>query len=131
MQQEECHHSEADEEVDFPRGTPAYLPYYQVDLGKEEMLQNVDPKWWVCHWLQLAVQGISDREMPWFGLVAPLTLGAEGTALTLAKGPMVMWRWSVLVKGADACLPAPTILNMGQFMTEEEVAEKVGSCTGM
>ena len=35
-----------------------------------------------------------------------------------------MWRWSQLVKGADACLPAPSVFNVGQFMTEDEVVEK-------
>ena len=73
------------------------------------------------HWLQLAVQGIADEEVTWFELVAPLTSGVEGTALVLAKCLVAMWRWSQLVKGADACPPAPTIFNIGQFMTEDEV----------
>ena len=113
--------------MDFARGSPAYLLYYQVNIGKEkETLENVNLKWRVCCWLQLAVQGIADEEVPWFELVAPLTSGAEGTALTLAKCLIVIWRWSQLVKGTDTCPPAPAIFNVGQFMTEKEVMEKVG-----
>ena len=50
--------------------------------------------------------------------------GAKGTALTLAKH-LMMWRWSLRMWGKGACPPAPTIFNIGQFMTEDEVAENV------
>ena len=48
------------------------LPYYQANIGEEEeeTLQNIDTKWRVHRWLQLAVQGITDEEVPWFELVA-------------------------------------------------------------
>ena len=32
------------------------------------MLGTVDPTWRTTHWLQLAVQGISDNEVPWYKL---------------------------------------------------------------
>ena len=52
-------------------------------------------------------------------------VGAEGMALSLAKCLLAIWQWSIKVQGRDACLPAPTVLNIGQFMTWEEVLEKV------
>ena len=90
------------------------------------MLESIDPTWRAIHWLQLEVQGIMDDEVPWYELVIPLTLGAEGAALSLAKCLLTVWRWSIKVLGEDVCLPGPTALNIGQFMTKEEVAEGVG-----
>ena len=52
--------------------------------------------------------------------------GVEGAALSLAKCLLTAWRWSIKVHGEDACPPTPTILNISQFMAEEEVAEGVG-----
>ena len=72
------------------------------------------------------VQGIAEEEVPWYKLVIPLTLGAEGAALSLAKHLLAAWRWSIKVRGEYVCPPAPTVLNIGQFMTEEEMAEGVG-----
>ena len=36
------------------------------------------------------------------------------------------WRWSIKVQGEDVCPPTPTVLNIRQFKTEEEVAEGMG-----
>ena len=85
----------------------------------------VDPTWRTTCWLQLAVQGISDDEVPWYELVIPLMVGTKGAALSLAKHLLIIWQWSVKVQGLDVCPPAPTALNIGQFMTWEEVLEKV------
>ena len=41
------------------------------------------------------------------------------------KHLVMTWRWSHLVKSADAFLPASTVFNVGHFMMEDEVAEKV------
>ena len=89
------------------------------------MLETIDPTWRTTHWLQLAVQGISDDEVPWYELAIPLMVGTEGAALSLAKCLLAVWRWSVKVLGWDICLPTPTALNIGQFMTKEEVLEGV------
>ena len=56
----------------------------------------------------------------------PLTSGAEGTALSLAKWMVVAWRWSLCMQGKEACPPAPMVFNVGQFITEDKVVEKVG-----
>ena len=90
------------------------------------MLESIDPTWRATHWLQLAVQGIVEDEVPWYELVIPLMLGAEGAALSLAKHLLAAWRWSIKVQGEDVCPPAPTALNIRQFMIKEEVAEGMG-----
>ena len=61
------------------------------------MLESIDPTWTATHWLQLAVQGIMDDEVPWYELVIPLTLEVKGTALSLAKHLLTVWRWSIKV----------------------------------
>ena len=85
------------------------------------MLETVDPTWQMTRWLQLAVQGISDEEVPWYECITPLTLGAEGAALSLAKCLLAVWQWSLRVQGQDICPPAPTVLNIRQFMMRDEV----------
>ena len=49
-------------------------------------------------------------------------MGAEGEALSLAKRLLRAWWWNIKVHGEDTCPPALTILNTGQFMTNEETA---------
>ena len=89
------------------------------------MLETIDPIWRTTHWLQLAVQSISDDEVPWYEFIIHLTVGTEGTALSLAKCLLMVWQWSIKVQGQDVCLPTLTALNIGQFMTREEVLEGV------
>ena len=111
--------------MEASRRSPSWQTGYQVDIGEETMLETINPTWRTTHWLQLAVQGISDDEVPWYELVFPLMVGTEGAALSLAKCLLAVWRWSVKVLGWDICPPASTALNIGQFMTKEEVLEGV------
>ena len=89
------------------------------------MLETVDPTWRATRWLQLAVQGISDDEVPWYELITPLMVGAKGAVLLLAKCLLTIWQWSIKVQGWDICPPVLTVLNIGQFMMQEEVLGKV------
>ena len=113
--------------MEASRRSPSWRLGYEVDIGEEEtMLETIDPTGRPTHWLQLAVQGISDDEVPWYELVIPLTVGTEGTALSLAKHLLMVWRWSIKVLGQDICPPTLTALNIRQFMTKEEVVEGMG-----
>ena len=47
-------------------------------------------------------------------------------ALSLAKHLFVAWWWNIKVHREDDCPPTQTILNIGQFMTDEETAGGVG-----
>ena len=116
-----------DKRMEASRRSSNWQPGDQVDIGEEETtLETIDPTWRPTHWLQLVVQGISDDEVPWYELVIPLTVGTEGTALLLAKHLLTAWRWSIKVLGWDTCPPTLTAVNIGQFMTKEEVAEGMG-----
>ena len=107
--------------------SPSWQSFFQVDVGEEEseMLECIDPHWRAMHWLQVAVQGIAE-EVPWYELVTPLMLGVEGVAWSLANHLLMAWWWNIKVRREDNCPPAPTILNIGQFMTDEEMAGGVG-----
>ena len=103
-------------------GSPGQWATYCLDIGEEEeTLETVDLTWQTTCWLQLAVQGILDDEVPWYECIAPLTSGAKGMALPLAKHLLTIWRWSLRMQGWDICPPAPTVLNIGQFMMRDEV----------
>ena len=107
-------------------GSLAWQSFVQVDIGKQEpkTLEEI-PYWRATQWLQVAVQGITD-EVPWYELVTPLTSGAEGAALSLAKHLVAVWQWNFKVCGEDDCPPAPSVLNIGQFIMDEEVAGGMG-----
>ena len=127
MQQEDdsCRCS-AEGRLESSRGSPGQWTEYQVDIGEEEdMLETVDPTWRTTRWLQLVVQGILDDEVPWYKFIIPLMVGTEGVALSLAKCLLAIWQWSIKVHGWDVCPPTPMALNIGQFMTQEEVLENV------
>ena len=116
------------ERMEASEGSPGWQSFYWVDVGEEEpeMLECIDPLWRATCWLQVAVQGIAREEVPWYELVTPLMSGAEGTTLSLAKHLLVAWQWSIKVHGEDDYQPTSTILNISQFMTDEETAGGVG-----
>ena len=74
------HEEPAMERMEPAEGSPRWQSYLQVDVVEEkaEMLEAIDPHWRATHWLQMAVQGITNEEVPWYKLVTPLTSGAEG-----------------------------------------------------
>ena len=84
------------------------------------MLETVNTTWRTTHWLQLAVQGISDDEVLWYEFVTPLMVVAEGMALSLAKHLLTIWQWSIKVQGQDVCPPTLMAFSIRQFMTQEE-----------
>ena len=119
--EDDGHRSSAEGRLEHSGGSPGQRTGYQIDIDEEEMLETVNPTWRATHWLQLAVQGILDDEVPWYDLITLLMVRTEGAALSLAKYLLAICQWSIRVQGWDVCLPVPTVLNIGQFMTQEEV----------
>ena len=102
--------------MEASRGSPGWHPCYQVDIGEEEvMLESIDLTWRATHWLQLAVQSIADDEVPLYELVIPLTSGNASPHDMESQG----------LRGGHL-FAHPTTLNIGQFMTADEVAEGIG-----
>ena len=112
--------------LECSRGSLGQQATYCLNISKEEeTLETVDPTWQTTCWLQLAVQGISDDEVPWYEYVMLLMSGAEGAALTLAKHLLAVWQWSIRVQGWNICTSTPTVLNIGQFMMWDKVQGEV------
>ena len=92
-------------------GSPAWWSFVQVDIGKKEpeTLEEIDPHWRAKQWLQVAIQDITDEEVPWHELLTLLTSGAEDTARSLAKCLGTAWQWNVKVQGeGKSHLPPPS-----------------------
>ena len=104
-------------------GSPAWQFVAHMDIGKERpgTLAEIDTSWRAKWWLEVATQGIRDEEVPWHDLLAPLMSGAEGTTKALAKCLVAAWRGNIKVQGEGVCPPAPTVLNNGQFLTDQEM----------
>ena len=116
------------ERMEASGGSPTWQSFFQVDISKEEpeTLEDINSHWRAMHWLQVAVRGIADEEVSWYELIVPLTSGVEGMALSLAKHLITAWWWNIKVHGEDDCPPAPSALNIGQFITDEEMEGGVG-----
>ena len=102
-----------------------------MDISEEEpeTLEEIDPHWRAKGWLQVAVQGNKDEEVPWHKLLTMLTSGAEGMARSLAKHLVTVWQWIIKVRGEGMCPPTPYILNIGQFIMDEKVVGMHGRAT--
>ena len=120
------------EQMEASRGSPAWWSFVQEDISKEkpETLEEIDPHWRTMQWLQVAIQGITDEEVPWYELVTLLTSGVEGVAIYLAEHLVTAWWWNIKVQGEGKCPPAPSVLNIGQFIMDEEAAGAWESHTG-
>ena len=108
--------------MEASRGSPAWRLVSRVDISEEEpkTLEEINAHWRAQQWLQVATQGIRDEEVPWHELFTPLTSGAEGAAKALAKCSVATWRWNIKVQGEEMCPPTPSLLNIGQFLTDQE-----------
>ena len=120
------------EQMEASRGSPAWWLCVQVDISEEESktLEEINPHWRAMQWLQVAIQGIMDEEVPWHELLALLTSGVEGLARPMAKHLVTVWWWNIKVWGEGECPPTPSILNIGQFIMDEEVVGVWESHTG-
>ena len=75
--------------------------------------------WEVTKWLEVRIETLREEDVLWWPLVGPLMdVGTPGTR-ELLKCFLAMWQWMVEVATTNFCLPAPTMLNIGQFLDEE------------
>ena len=105
----------AAEQMEASAGSLAWWSFAQVDISEEEpeTLEEINPHWRAQQWLKVAIQGITDEEVPWHKLLTPPTSGVKGVAKSLAKHLVPAWWWNVKVLGDGVCTPAPSALNIG------------------
>ena len=116
------------ERMEASGGSPAWWSFVQVDIGEKdsETWEEINPHWRAMWSLQVAIQGIMDEEVQWYELFTLLTSGVEGVAMSLAKHLVAAWWWNIKVRGEGECPPAPSVINIGQFITDEEAVGGVG-----
>ena len=85
----------------------------------------LDPVWQTTNWLQAFEESLDEEEISWWPLLLPLTDESDMATRELTKQLLVIWRWVKKVSNTPICLPAPTVLNMGQFLNE---CPKEGDC---
>ena len=61
---------------------------------------------------------LGEEDITWWPLVMPLTDGGTAATMELAKCLLSAWRWTAKVSTMPLCPPAPTMLNIGQFLEE-------------
>ena len=78
--------------------------------------KGLSPEWQTIRWLQQCESEITDHKVIWWTLVDPLTDGSDATSQALAKRLEAAWRWTFALLEYCICSPAPTSLNIGQFL---------------
>ena len=94
-------------------------PLCRVVQGPQADGGEVDPLWKTPKWLQCCKEQYTDNDFVWWLLLHPLTDGRDEAVLALAQCLMATWRWTATISESITCLPAPTILNIGQFLCEK------------
>ena len=79
----------------------------------------IDPMWQTTKWLLNCETSLEEEEISWWLLVSPLTDGSDVATKDLAKRLMAAWKWVGVVSESRVCPPAPTVLNIGQFINED------------
>ena len=74
--------------------------------------------WQATKWLEASGGNLGKEDITWWPLLLPLTDGSNMAAKELTKHLVAMWRWMVQVSTIPLCPPAPTVLNIKQFLNE-------------
>ena len=82
--------------------------------------------WQTMMWLEACRESLGEEDITWWLLVMPLTDGGTPATKELTKHLISAWRWTAKVSTKPMCPPAPTMLNIGQFL---EGCPKEGDCT--
>ena len=86
----------------------------------------LDPMWQTTKWLEASEGNLGEGDITWWPLLLPLTDGSNVATKELTKHLVAAWRWMAKVSTMPLCPPAPTVLNIGQFLDE---CPKEGDCT--
>ena len=77
---------------------------------------HLDPLWQTMMWLEACRDSLGEEEITWWPQVMPLTDGGTAAAKELTKHLVSAWRWTAKLSTMPLCPPAPTMLNIGQFL---------------
>ena len=80
---------------------------------------KVDPLWQTTRWLRSFKEQCEEDEPIWWPLICPLTDRSDAAMLALAWWLMTACGWAILVSTPPVYPPAPTVMNIGQFLGED------------
>ena len=79
----------------------------------------IDILWQTTRWLRSFEEQCEEDEPMWWPVIHPLTDGGDAAKLALVCQLMAAWRWAITISTSPICLPAPTVMNIGQFLDED------------
>ena len=79
---------------------------------------RLDPMWQTTKWLQACEESLDEEAISWWPLLLPLPDGSDMGIREFTKWLLATWRWVKKVSNTPTCLPATTVLNIGQFLNE-------------
>ena len=93
-------------------------PATPAERSPAAQLRGLSPEWQTIRWLQQCESEIMDNKVVWWALVDPLTDGSDAASQVPAKRLVAVWRWTFMLSEYHVCPPAPTSLNIGQFLLQ-------------
>ena len=96
------------------KAPPCWVVHNSPSMGNK-----VDLLWQTTSWLRSFEEQSEEDEPIWWPLICPLTDGSDAALLALAWQLMAALGWTIAVRTPLVCLPAPTIMNIGQFLNED------------
>ena len=80
---------------------------------------HIDLMWQTTKWLLNCETSLEEEKISWWLLVSPLTDDSDAATKDLTKRLMAAWKLVGIVSESPICPPAPTVLNIGQFLNED------------
>ena len=106
--------------LDYKEDSDGESPFHETSIRimmrSSPVRTRLDPMWQTMKWLEACRESLGEEDITWWPLVVPLTDGGTTTTKELAKHLIAMWRWTTKVSTMPLCPPAPTMLNIGQFL---------------
>ena len=116
--------------LDYKEDSDGESPFHETSrrimMRSSPVRTCLDTLWQMMMWLEACGESLGEEDITWWLLVMPLTDGGTAAAKELTKHLVSTWRWMAKVSTTSLCPPAPTMLNIGQFL---EGCPREGDCT--
>ena len=102
-----------------PKQAREVSPHCVVSPSPVHKDHEVDPLW-MKWWLEECQEEFVEDELVWWSLIHSLMDGSDETMYGLVWRLLAAWRWAVETFNPHICPPTPTILNIRQFLDEDD-----------
>ena len=106
--------------LDYKEDSNGESPFHETSrcimMRSSPLGTHLDPLWQTTMWLEACGDSLGEEDITWWLLVMLLTDGGTVAAKELAKFLISVWRWTAKVSTMPLYPPAPTMLNIGQFL---------------